>query len=144
MTIGDNDKKPCPHCGGEPVSARDTTFGRYWIFCKKCLASSNRYESEEQAIEAWNKRAEQENCKPANVVEVIINYLKIHGFDGLCNVNCGCGLDNLFLCGELSMECVPAYKHERTKCVGCHGCGEEYRDWNEFVFCTNEKKPEKQ
>ena len=49
------------------------------------------------------------NCK-----EIIKNYLKDNGYDGLCHVEteCGCGLDNLAPCGVWMWLCEPAYKAE--------------------------------
>ena len=45
---------PCPFCGGEAALA----YGVYdrWIFCKKCGASTKQYETNEEAIAAWNTR----------------------------------------------------------------------------------------
>jgi hypothetical protein len=55
-----------------------------------------------------------------NVKDIVSNYLKENGFDGLCRRNsCGCGLDNLFDCPvERSEKCKPAYKHTSMKNVG--------------------------
>lgn len=52
--------KPCPFCGGE------AEFEYYWwqetvvIKCPKCGASSEPQFYENEAIEAWNKRAQPE------------------------------------------------------------------------------------
>jgi hypothetical protein len=43
--------------------------------------------------------------------EIIARYLKINGYDGLCCEDCGCDLDDLMPCGEMTMLCVPAYYH---------------------------------
>ena len=46
-----------------------------------------------------------------NVREIIVGWLKIRSYDGLCTEECGCGLGNLApCCGESFMDCVPAYK----------------------------------
>ena len=56
--------KPCPFCGGEAVIVNidfyiDNSGGTYGIRCTKCRAcSSMRCDSEEKAIEAWNRRVE--------------------------------------------------------------------------------------
>jgi hypothetical protein len=71
------------------------------------------------------------------VDEIIVDYLKTNGFDGLCNVECGCPIDDLHPCGEINSDCVPAYKHERAKCEGCHGCGEDYRNDGDYVYCAH-------
>ena|GEM_PF-3404563 len=47
-----------------------------------------------------------------NVKQIIKNYLKENGFDGLCCNSCGCGLNKLFDCDGDGMEkCQPGYKH---------------------------------
>lgn len=43
------------------------------------------------------------NCK-----DIIIAKLKELGADGLCCEECGCGLDDLFLCDSSFEDCVPA------------------------------------
>ncbi|MDR2597241.1 MAG: Lar family restriction alleviation protein [Treponema sp.] len=48
--------KSCPFCGGEPQSTRETTFDKWWVFCKKCFASGGRRKSEAEGIAAWNNR----------------------------------------------------------------------------------------
>lgn len=51
--------KPCPFCGGEAdviehIFEIDSTYG---LQCKKCKAKTYQfYESEEKAIESWNRR----------------------------------------------------------------------------------------
>ena len=45
-----------------------------------------------------------------NVKEIIEQYLKTNGFDGLCIDECGCGLGDLAPC-DLPLDCVPAYRH---------------------------------
>jgi hypothetical protein len=60
------------------------------------------------------------NCK-----EIIIEYLKTHGFDGLCNPygECGCGIDDLIPCECDISECSPAYKRECSgKCCNYLDC----------------------
>lgn len=47
-------------------------------------------------------------CK--NVLDIIVTYLKEHGYDGLCYDDCGCHLDDLCPCGELSLNCEPGYE----------------------------------
>jgi hypothetical protein len=44
--------------------------------------------------------------------EIIIDWLKAHGYDGLCSDECGCRLDDL-MPGECSCpDCVPGYLRE--------------------------------
>ena len=49
------------------------------------------------------------------VIEIVKEYLKSNGFDGLCGDECGCGLDDLVACDGDFSQCSPAYKH---KCLG--------------------------
>ena len=46
------------------------------------------------------------------VKEILIDWLKSHGHDGLCNqeIICGCGLDDFMPCDGVDMECEPAKK----------------------------------
>ena len=54
--------KPCPFCGGKPfVSARLPYFGEtptVAVVCGDCNAASKHKIKEEEAIKAWNRRAE--------------------------------------------------------------------------------------
>ena len=45
------------------------------------------------------------NCR-----EIVRDWLKRGGYDGLCAYDCGCGLDDLMPCDGLVAECVPAYR----------------------------------
>lgn len=46
------------------------------------------------------------------VEEIIKDYLKENGFDGLCNsyAECGCNIDELIACGNDCSDCEPGYK----------------------------------
>lgn len=57
--------KPCPFCGGREIQSFTEVTGfnepyrkfRYYISCKDCEAHFFYSNFENQAIEAWNKRA---------------------------------------------------------------------------------------
>lgn len=51
--------KPCPFCGGE-AEIMGYRYDCKWIICKKCMAETAAYETSEQAIAAWNRRAGEE------------------------------------------------------------------------------------
>lgn len=60
--------KTCPFCGGmalindDPYAVEDTEE-RYWAFnivCSKCCAASGLHASIEMAIEAWNRRVDND------------------------------------------------------------------------------------
>ena len=80
--------KPCPFCGGE---AQLRVFGwidhkeHYGIRCLSCLAQTmDYYNTEEDAIEAWNTRWERKcNLIPAPYREFTI------GYEYKCSM-CGC------------------------------------------------------
>ena len=54
--------KPCPFCGGEAIARPNLpTYGSdvmYYVICGKCLMRTPLKWTTEQAIEAWNRRAE--------------------------------------------------------------------------------------
>jgi len=73
------------------------------------------------------------------VIEIVKEYLKSNGFDGLCGDECGCGLDDLVACDGDFSQCSPAYKH---KCLGeqCT-CQCDAYDGDDSVKCFSETKP---
>ena len=61
-----SDLKPCPFCGDTYISTHLTTFGKYTVGCNtlKCISlhtEGKLFNSREEAIEAWNKRVNEEN-----------------------------------------------------------------------------------
>lgn len=48
--------KPCPFCGGQAHIMHEG----HWIMCEDCQSESGYYETKEETIEAWNRRAENE------------------------------------------------------------------------------------
>ena len=45
-----------------------------------------------------------------DVKRMAAEYIKEHGYDGLCNDECGCGIDDLAPCGEPMGNCTAAFK----------------------------------
>lgn len=70
--------------------------------------------------------------KPGTVKEIVADYLKKNGYDGLCRDGCGCGLDCFMPCSdEIRHNCKPAYART-LKCADCESnetC--DYADNNE-------------
>ena len=62
--------KPCPFCGGEADVIEHRFYGldsSYGLRCEKCKAETYQfYESEEKAIEAWNRRAGEDGKHESN------------------------------------------------------------------------------
>lgn len=62
--------KPCPFCGGKAETHSCGTFeneklavifdGRVGVHCSVCHVATTPYENEEEAIEAWNRRSDDE------------------------------------------------------------------------------------
>ncbi len=47
-------------------------------------------------------------------IQIVADYLKANGYDGLANTECGCVLSDLQPCSEDFADCQPAYKHKST------------------------------
>ena len=60
------------------------------------------------------------------VREIIINFLKENGYDGLYFDNCGCGFDDFIPCHSACDQCSPAYAHSLEDCKKC----------SEYDYCT--------
>lgn len=48
--------KPCPFCGGEAMTNK-LYENEWYVYCPKC---ERNYDTEQEAIEAWNKRVVEE------------------------------------------------------------------------------------
>lgn len=47
------------------------------------------------------------------IMDIVREYLVAHGYDGLCHIEteCGCGLEDLFICGNFfSPDCEAAHR----------------------------------
>lgn len=56
------------------------------------------------------------------VNEILQEWLKAHGYDGLCSPweSCGCSMDDLAPCGYLNGDCRAAYKHTQQANGSCY------------------------
>ncbi|MBR5314531.1 MAG: Lar family restriction alleviation protein [Clostridia bacterium] len=59
----DKTLKPCPFCGGKANKKIAPMFGTVMFVCEKCGADVCFYGAEhgEKAVEAWNRRVENEH-----------------------------------------------------------------------------------
>ena len=62
VRAGMRELKPCPFCGGEAeIEMDDCWYWNYHVFCQECKIGTDYYNTADEAIEAWNRRAgEQE------------------------------------------------------------------------------------
>ena len=71
--------------------------------------------------------------------EIVVEYLKANGFDGLAGEGCGCSIEDFGCCDESFGDCVPAYAR---KCIGeqcAHSC--DAYDGAELTSCFSTEKP---
>lgn len=50
--------KPCPFCGSKNLRLTGNSW--HWVQCNNCFAEIGGQESEEEAIEQWNRRVNDE------------------------------------------------------------------------------------
>jgi hypothetical protein len=50
-----------------------------------------------------------------NIKEIIEEYLRKNGYEGLCCGGCWCQLDDLFPCDNEILDCVPVHKVKLNK-----------------------------
>ena len=53
--------KPCPFCGGKAeIEMDDSWYWNYHVLCQECKIGTDCYETADEAIEAWNRRADEQ------------------------------------------------------------------------------------
>lgn len=69
------------------------------------------------------------------VADIIADYLRINGYDGLYGEECACLLSDLFPCGgEYALECYPGIRREATE-------EEKNAIGFDWFICKKELKP---
>lgn len=62
--------KSCPFCGGDSITRRRNPDhimrNKVFVTCTKCKNKTGYYDTEEQAIAAWNKRVDNNNDNDIN------------------------------------------------------------------------------
>lgn len=55
-----NELKPCPFCGSENIWVGDVSrnYDIWFVQCETCGATFSHFDSEVEATEAWNRRAD--------------------------------------------------------------------------------------
>lgn len=63
-----------------------------------------------------------------SVFDIIKDYLSKNHYDGLvnCEIECGCGLEDICPCGCPSNDCIPGYLADCTNCANQDCYGFEY------------------
>lgn len=80
--------KPCPFCGGETKIRTYSSMGliAFFVRCNDCAAESTCYDTKEEAVAAWNKRAET-TCHAITTVKPFSQTHELHVKS--CS-SCGC------------------------------------------------------
>lgn len=96
-----NELKPCPFCGGKAKHVYFRFTETHSICCGNCGAESYEFDTEAEAIEAWNTRAER-TCRNVAVEGVLFE----------CSE-----------CGAKTVDAVGNYTQEY-----CAACGRRVQD----------------
>lgn len=87
-----------------------------------------------------NEKLQQVSKDGTTIKEMVSEWLKANGYQGLCNKygECGCGFsDELMVCGNcMSRDCTAAYEFKCYACVHFDDC--EKRDGNDYMFSPDD------
>ena len=92
--------KPCPFCGSKDIKLCGNHRDSFWFRCNKC-ASIDSYDTERQAVRAWNKRVAIPSAEPKTG-----HWIKVYEAIGLYR-----------------WKCDKCKKHHRAMYDYCPSCG---------------------
>ena len=52
--------RECPFCKGKAY-IRNALYISFWVKCSECYAETGTFQTEQEAAEAWNRRAGEQN-----------------------------------------------------------------------------------
>lgn len=90
-----SDLKPCPFCGGEAIILKADQYHQFpnthYISCRDCTAGIGPLDTEAEAIEAWNRRADDHFRGATKMIEQTAKVVCNETTMGLsfCCGNCG-------------------------------------------------------
>ena len=76
------------------------------------------------------------------VKEILIEWLKAHGFTALCGDECGCSIDDLMPCEEICIHgCEPGYAIPCTACGECESYDPDCSPKECYCYTVDKKEP---
>jgi hypothetical protein len=76
------------------------------------------------------------------VKEIVFEYIKNNGYDGLCypDMRCGCTVEDDIPCGENFQDCIPGHKVHCNECNEQNNCDNYKECHSQHMWCIGVKK----
>lgn len=116
----------CNVCGRTPSLEIE---GNKLFICSPCIhhIDGPLCDIEAEAIAGWNAIIEADkNRTTKTVMDAILDFAKVNGYDGVCMDECGCTLQDFAPCGCSGTECEFGYV------CNCEGCDKDLQDTCEY------------